>query len=259
MTSAQLAFPFWNQSISSAEASPVRTSRPPAEELASLVLEAASGTSSLASLVRCARAGSSSRTSPAEPTPGSMPSAETWKSLAMRRYRSRLALAMSGRLTSESGSSLLPTLTETANLLSPSMQKWPGHRRLAAMLPTLVASMGSGNRGGENPDGPFRPSLIQMARTGELLPTLLASHPEALRDRRGMKHPSMLPTLCRRDDKGPGPAHTKAGADLPAALGGHLNPEWCLWFMGFPVGWLDVDDAHAFARSGTALSRKTPK
>jgi hypothetical protein len=28
------------------------------------------------------------------------------------------------------------------------------------VLPTLVASMGNGNRGGQNPDGPFRPSLV---------------------------------------------------------------------------------------------------
>lgn len=40
-------------------------------------------------------------------------------------------------LTSESGGgSLLPTPTATANMLAPSMQKWPAHRRL---LPTPTA------------------------------------------------------------------------------------------------------------------------
>lgn len=58
---------------SSAAASPVRMSAQRASELASLVLEAASGTSSLESLERCARGGLSSRTSPAEPPSGSDP------------------------------------------------------------------------------------------------------------------------------------------------------------------------------------------
>jgi hypothetical protein len=50
------------------------------------------------------------------------------------------------------------------------------------------------------------------------------------------------PTLCRRDEKGPSPNHTKAGADLPQVICGHLNPQWTLWFMGFPEDWLDVND-----------------
>jgi hypothetical protein len=54
----------------------------------------------------------------------------------------------------------------------------------------------------------------------------------------------MLPTLTRRDEKGPGPTHTKAGQDLPQSLGGHLSADWCRWFMGFPVGWLDVNGAN---------------
>jgi hypothetical protein len=96
--------------------------------------------------------------------------------------------------------------------------------------------MGSGNKGGANPEGPFRPSLVEMARRGRL-----------------------LPTLACRDEKGPGPTHTKSGVDLPQTLGGHLNPMWCLWFMGFPADWLDVDDAHVFARSGTRSSRSARK
>ena len=164
-----------------------------------------------------------------------------------------------------------------------------------SLLPTLPASMGSGNRGGANPDGPFRPSLIEMARTGSLsaiadthatstngssdqnvgpvaardsliLPTLTASSAsrgKAMRGPNAQGGPSlqevMLPTLCSRDEKGPGLAHTRAGSDLPQVLGGHLNPEWCLWFMGFPAGWLDVDDAHVFAHSATPSSRSVRK
>jgi 2-methylcitrate dehydratase PrpD len=71
----------------------------------------------------------------------------------------------------------------------------------------------------------------------------------------------MLPTMTTRDEKGPGPANKThgGGLDLPQFLGGHLSPAWCLWFMGFPVDWLDVDDAHVFARSATPSSRSAPK
>jgi len=68
-----------------------------------------------------------------------------------------------------------------------------------------------------------------------------------------------LRTLPARDAKGPAPKHTKGGRDLASDIGGHLNPEWCLYFMGFPAGWLEVDDAHVFARSGTRSSRNAPK
>lgn len=116
--------------------------------------------------------------------------------------------------------------------------------------------MGNGNRGGANPDGPFRPSLIQMARDGSLmLPTLTVSDNS---NRKGASkfsgdglRTALLPTMCTRDEKGPGPTHTKGGRDLSGTMGGHLNPDWCRWFMGFPEGWLDVNDEHVFARSET--------
>lgn len=93
----------------------------------------------------------------------------------------------------------MPTLMRVGNLFSPSMQKWPAHRRL------------------------------------------------------------LLPTMNRRDEKGPGPAHTKGGRDLPTDVGGHLNPTWAEWFMGFPEGWTDVSDAPEFAPSATRLSPRARK
>lgn len=189
----------------------------------------------------------------------------------MRSYRFRCQRAMLALLISESDCSSLP------------------------MLPTLVASFGWGNRGGENANGPFRPSLVELARTGvlptltvhgnynrkgasqnsgdglrtALLPTLLASaeHKGGLTYGRGnltlRGTLAQLPTLTARDEKGPGPGPASkspgGGIDLPQTLGGHLNPIWCLWFMGFAVDWLDVDDAHVFARSGTRSSRSAPK
>lgn len=171
---------------SSAEASHVKTLVPLASRLASLVLEAASGTSSLALLQTYARAWSSSKTSQAEQSSGSIPCAEAWESSGMRRYRSLLRQAMSGLRTDETASSLLPTLT--------------------------AKPYGSNKGGALGRVGEPRESLWTLAR-------------------------QMLPTLCRRDYRDPGPARKRAGgADLPQTIGGHLCPTWCEWFMGFPEG-----------------------
>jgi hypothetical protein len=248
---------------SSAAAFHAKTSLAQARARALLEAARASGVSTLALSRNSGLNGSWLRTSRAARLNGSTRSSVSWTHSAMTAYRARCRHAMSELLTCESDSSLLPTLT---------------------------ASQYGSNRGGENPNGPVRASLETMARNGllptltingnhnrkglsetsgdglvtplkrELLPTLLASHPEGLQDRRGYKHPLMLPTLTRRDEKGPGPANkSRGGKDLPQSLGGHLNPDWCRWFMGFPVGWLDVDDAHVFARSGTRSSRSVPK
>lgn len=217
-------------STSSASAAPAKTLAPLASELASAVLRAAFSTSAAESLASFAPSGSSSKTLLRALLDGSTLRARSWSSSAMRRFRSRLQQAIAALRTDEAGSSLLPTLsaqsygsnqggaagrsgkiryslealvkrdllptlTRIGNLVAPSMQKWPSHQRL--------------------------------------MPTLLASHPESLRDRKGL---SLLPTLCARDEKGPGPAHTKAGSDLPQAVGGRLSPTFCEWYMGFPVG-----------------------
>lgn len=32
---------------------------------------------------------------------------------------------------------------------------------------------------------------------------------------------------------------------LAKERGGKLNPQWCEWFMGFPLGWTDIADARS--------------
>jgi hypothetical protein len=144
---------------------------------------------------------------------------------------------MSALLTDERASSLLPTLTVAGNYNRKGASPNSGNGLRTALLPTLSASQYGSNKGGAaGREGPDRPSLETLAKRG------------------------MLPTLTTRDEKGPGPANkSKGGRDLPHTLGGHLNPNWCRWFMGFPEGWLDVDDAPAFARSGTQSSLSKPK
>jgi len=98
-----------------------------------------------------------------------------------------------------------------------------------AMLPTLTIN-GNDNRKGASPT------------SGDGLTTAL----------------KMLPTLCARDEKGPG-TRTETGSDLPRTMGGKLNPDWCRWFMGAPEGWLDVDDARVFGRLVTESCRSARK
>jgi hypothetical protein len=227
--SGQLSLPM---SSSSAEASLVKTC--PARERARALLAAAraSGVSSLVWSVRCDPLGSWWRTSPAVRLNGSTRSCVSWTHSAMTAFRARCRRAMSELLTAESDSSLLPTLTVNGNYNRKGASPNCGDGLRTALLPTLTATDYGSNQGGENP-GERRPSLQQLARRGE------------------------LPTLSQRDDKGP--AGNYSDANLPRALGGHLNPTWCLWFMGFEAGWLDVDDAPAFVRSGTRSCPSVPK
>lgn len=127
------------------------------------------------------------------------------------------------------------------------------------------------------------------------LPTLLASHPESLRDRRGR---NILPTLTtnrstwqqRRGVKTrtlqgiaqdealterdinlvqqtravlptltardeKGPAPTQTKGGRN--LGGHLSPAFCEWFMGFPLGW--TEPVIGSPRSATRARRSKRK
>ncbi len=174
----------------------------------------------------------------------------------MRAYRSRLRQAIAARGIGADASSLLPTPTTANNLLAPYMQRWPAHRRL---LPTLTAqSYGSTNNGTRDGKKSYKTkgtlSLEAMAKKGTLLPTLTASSAtrgKAMRGKNAQGGPSLqealspilMPTLCARDEKGPGPRHTKGGDDLPRRAGGHLSPTFCEWYMGYPRDWSALSDA----------------
>lgn len=183
--------------MSFVEGSPARMSAPPDEGPGSKGSDPASGGTSPPSSTKSVRGGSSSKMSRRVHAVGCPRCGATCTCLATTPPPTRFLPPSSERHTSESASSWLPTLTRCANLLAPSMQKWPGHRR--------------------------------------------------------------LPTLTKRDEKGPGITRTKGGQDLPQTLGGHLSADWCRWFMGFPVGWLDVDDESESEPSATPSSRNARK
>ncbi len=187
-----------NMLTSSPSEVPAKTSAPLAIEVAWTVLRVlCSGTASRSSSAPDP-AGSSSKMSLRARVFGSTASVGPWNGSIMKRYRSRLRRAISGLRTDAGESSLLPTLTETGNLLAPSMQKWPAHR----LLPTLRASDGtkSGNQPRTGP--PCDPGLRQVA-------------------------------------------------------GAALNPTWCEWFMGAPIGW--TEPVREWRRSATRASRSAPK
>lgn len=55
----------------------------------------------------------------------------------------------------------------------------------------------------------------------------------------------LLPTLVARDYRHPGRSRfertgSKAGDCLPQALGGPVRPMWAEWFMGWPIGWIEL-------------------
>jgi hypothetical protein len=99
-----------------------------------------------------------------------------------------------------------------------------------------------------------RPTLalpIYASGYGSLLPTLTVC---GNYNRKGASPTSgdglatalkMLPTLVARDFRYPGRSRmertgSKAGECLPQVIGGPLNPPWCEWFMGWPIGWTEL-------------------
>jgi len=68
-------------------------------------------------------------------------------------------------------------------------------------------------------------------------------------------------TPTARDEKGPGPGHSKGGSDLASDVAFHshklphrskgmLNPDWVECLMGFPIGWTKVDGWIRIGRTG---------
>lgn len=127
-----------------------------------------------------------------------------------------------------------PALPTAAKLLptptSRDATSGPGHAATAqgspnlrtVLLPTPTASSYGSNKGGAaGREGPERLSLEAMGKRG------------------------LLPTPCARDYKGSPGQGTKGGQSLPRALGQTrrcLNPAFVEWMMGFPPGWVELDE-----------------
>jgi hypothetical protein len=119
--------------------------------------------------------------------------------------------------TKESASGLLPTLRSAEGERGGRgdlIQAPRGNQNSHFKLSTLTVN-GNYNRKGASP------------RSGDGLVTALKK----------------LPTLQARDWKGSSGRSAKGmERDLPSALGvGQLNPTWLEWFMGWPIGWTELE------------------
>jgi DNA (cytosine-5)-methyltransferase 1 len=138
------------------------------------------------------------------------------------------------------------------------------------MLPTPSAVTYGTNCGGQNPEGPERPSLDTMARRG-MLPTPTHGDAKASGSRNTSQSKAhqgvsltdwlnqdggegrMLPTPRSTDGAKGGPNQRGSKGDMalpmavlhidPTGSDGpmRLNPLFVAWMMGYPPGWLDVE------------------
>lgn len=116
--------------ISSVGASHAKTSASPGKVADSLARALVYGSNSLESFASWDPASSSWKTSQRSLFAEWMPWSEPWPIAGMMRSGSAYQLLTLALPTYVSGSSSLPTPTAKANMLAPSMQKWPAHRNL---------------------------------------------------------------------------------------------------------------------------------
>lgn len=107
------------------------------------------------------------------------------------------------------------------------------------LLPTLTV------HGNNNRKGLTEKSGDGLATALRLLPTLTKSFNNRVaipgtKRRDGLQTAiSKMPALTVQDAKNNGGAsqQIRNTAPLNSVIGGPLNPEWCEWFMGWPIGW----------------------
>ena len=119
-------------------------------------------------------------------------------------------------------------------------------------------------RGGEFWELPTPELPTSATASGLSLPTLVkrdGKRVDCPGERRRNSPPlitrlGMLPTLTAQDAKNcGGPSQMERNTPpLNALVGGPLNPEWCEWFMGCPLGWtalsaLETDRLATWCRS----------
>lgn len=173
-----------------------------------------------------------------------------WKSAVTpsNRLLFRLALWEPGIGANESG--LLPTLTTTGNSNAKGSSEKAADGVATAirrMLPTLTA------QDAEQAKFFARGNPMLGTAVRSLMPTLLAADSKGGVYKKPQGGPSLrtfLPTLCNRDFKAPHSAeHVKTQRSrghgcsiLPDLFNGPLNPRWCEWFMGYPIGHTELKD-----------------
>lgn len=213
------------------EASRARTSASLEPETVLTVSDPASGESSRAWFARLSPDGSEWRTPQCSLLEDSESFSETWpRSGSMRSGTCYPRPTLAPSICVSGSGSLLPTPTVCGNYNARGASKKAGDGLATALrlLPTLCAvDTGSFFNKSQSPGAAIRPTLGAMAKHNlwpdQMLPTPLASDGEKPR-------------------RGKGSIQSGGGRKLtdaidPCSQGGPLNPDWCEWFMGFPVGW----------------------
>lgn len=149
-----------------------------------------------------------------------------WKPSATKSGRLLFRLARSERGINGNGSGLLPTLTVggggnrceltpyKGHFLRPSGKKAHlGLDQVMRMLPTLTVN-GNHNRAGLSPT------------SGDGLATALKR---------------LMPTVTASDTGHRTTRYAQGGTPLSMEIGGPLNPEWCEWYMGYPIKWTELE------------------
>lgn len=206
---------------------PARTSASPEAEKDSTAPAPASGRKWLASWAKYDRATSSWKTAQLSFLEDLGASSVTWPRSGLMRRGECYPLRTVGRGTRDNASGLLPTL--------------------------CTVDTGSMFNRSDSDGAALRPTLGAMAKHG-LWPTLISSDGSRSSETYmggnltliGKIH--AMPTLCSRDYRGVHRSErskqrreeSKRGVPLNEHLRGLLNPTWCEWFMGFPIGWTEL-------------------
>lgn len=201
---------------------PVRTSASP-EPARGLVANArASGAKWRASFAKFDRDTHSWKTAQCSLLEDSDECSPTWPRSGLMRDGVCSERPMLALRTNATGSGLLPTLTcdSVTQRTKPYAQGGAPLTLAVARLPTLTVH-GNYNRKGVSPT-----SGDGLATAIRKMPTLAASD---WKGRSGAGH------LSRHG--------AKRLSDAMPADGGPLNPTWCEWFMGFPLGWTELPDS----------------
>ncbi len=230
----------------SAEGFPARTSALQGKAPVSTASAPASGSNTCDSSTNADRVGRLLKTSLLCALEDSTRSRMAWKESATPARRSWFVLQILERHTSAPESGLLPTPTAKANMLAPSMQKWPGHRNL---WPTPGARLGDDKRGmpsAELAQKRFDQGKRNLDDAVKLWPTptsSLGTKGGRVTPRKSKEGGTLIeavsartdwPTPTSRDWKS-GSKGTQGNArPLSEEVGGSLNPTFVEWLMGYP-------------------------
>ena len=224
-------------SMSSAAASPAKTSAMPDEERESTERARVFGPSTRDSLANFDPDTSSWRTSQLSLLEDSGECLQTWPRSGMTRSGIAYQRQPLAPLTGATASGSLPTPTAKANMMAPSMQKWAAHRNLWP-TPTARDHKDTGDLSNV-PENSLLPRVVQRMER-ESWPTPTASEGtgpgHAAQGGKNQEYPTPTATNTKAH-------HMRSGGREARSYGAHgqLNPTWVEWLQGFPLGWTEVD------------------